>query len=533
MKHLVAWVCAAMLTAAAGPAAEAATPRTILVMAWQIDGILSLDPAEIFEFSGAEYAAQVYDRLVTFDVSDAATGTRAILPALAESWQVSADGLTFTFRLRRGITFHSGNPLTAQDAAYSLQRVVRLNKAPAFILTQFGFTPETVERTIRAPDDDTLVLTTDRPYAPGFVLSCLTAGVGAVVDRRLLQQHEENGDLGHGWLRTNAAGSGPFRLNAWRPNEVLVFDRFDGYWQGRPGLQRVFVRHIPEPGVQRLLLEAGDVDIARNLTNDQLQALRGHPRIRLVETPKGSLSYLGLNTRRAPFGHVAVRQALKYLVDYEGIRDSIMAGRAVVHQSFLPRGFPGAIDDTPFRLDVPRARQLLAEAGYPDGFTVTIDVRNVSPAIDLAQALQAGFAQAGVRLEILPADNRQTLTRYRARNHDIHLGEWGPDYQDPNTNAVAFASNPDNADGAASKTLAWRNAWDIPEMTGRTRAAMLERDPATRARMYEALQREHQQVSPFVILFQAIEVVAERNTVQGMIWGASFDDNRYWRATKE
>ena len=119
-------------------------------MAWQFDDIISLDPAEIFEFSGAEYSAQVYDRLVGIDLKD----TSKIVPALAESWTVSDDGKTYTFKIRDGVKFHSGNPLTAEDAAYSLQRAVKLNKSPAFILTQFGFTKDNAEQKIKATDPD-------------------------------------------------------------------------------------------------------------------------------------------------------------------------------------------------------------------------------------------------------------------------------------------------------------------------------------------------------------------------------------------
>ena len=112
-----------------------------------------------------------------------------------------------------------------------------------------------------------------------------------------------------------------------------------------------------------------------------------------------------------------------------------------------------------------------------------MDTINTSPVIDIAQAIQATFAEGGVQLEIRPGDNKQTLTKYRARNHDIYIGRWGPDYQDPHTNADTFASNPDNRDEARlTGKLAWRNAWDIPEMTAKTAAAVLERDAAKRAR---------------------------------------------------
>jgi peptide/nickel transport system substrate-binding protein len=520
---------AAALTLTATPAA-AGTPQDTLVMAFQIADLITLDPAEVFEFTGAEYAANVYDRLVTYPVDDVAD----LRGHVAESWQIADEGRTYTFKIRDGVVFHSGNPLTAEDAAWSLQRVIQLHKTPSFILAQFGFTPDNVEERIRVVDERTFTVELDQPYAPTFFLYCLTATVGSVVDRKMALEHEQNGDMGHAWLRTASAGSGPFKLRSWKPNESLILDRNPEYWGGAPGFERVVIRHVAEPATQMLLLEKGDVDIARNLEADQVASLQGNGEVVIREVPKGALYYLGLNQKNEHLARLEVRKALKYLVDYQGIADTILAGSATVHQSFLPQGFLGAIGDRPFALDVPRAKALLAAAGLADGFQVTMDAINTSPVIDIAQAIQATFAEVGVQLEIRPGDDKQTLTKYRARNHDIYIGRWGPDYQDPHSNADTFASNPDNRDEARlTGKLAWRNAWDIPAMTAKTAAAVLERDATRRTQMYEALQREHQATSPFVILFQDIELVAARANVQGMIWGPSFDDNRYWRGRKE
>jgi peptide/nickel transport system substrate-binding protein len=132
-----------------------------------------------------------------------------------------------------------------------------------------------------------------------------------------------------------------------------------------------------------------------------------------------------------------------------------------------------------------------------------------------------------VKLELIPGDGKQTLTKYRARTHDMYIGQWGPDYQDPHTNAETFAMNPDNNDDAKSKTLAWRNAWDIPDMTKRTAAAVTERDAKKREAIYQELQREHEKTSPFIIMFQETEVVARRANVDGFVIGPSFDNNYY------
>ncbi|MEK0082915.1 ABC transporter substrate-binding protein [Benzoatithermus flavus] len=508
---------------------EAATPKDGLVIADFIDDMISLDPAEVFEFSAAEAQAQIYDRLVTYPVED----VTELQGLVAESWTVSDDGMLVTFKIRPGIKFHSGNPLTAKDVEFSLRRVVKLNLSPGFILTQFGFTPENMQDTIKAVSDDTLVLKLDRPYAPTFLLYCLTAGVGSVVDSKLAMQHEKNGDMGHEWLKTNSAGSGPFKLRAWKPNESIAYDANPDYWRGAPKFKRVITRHVPEPATQRLLLEKGDIDIARKLTPEDLAAVGGNKDIDIVKAPKGAIWYLGLNQKNPYLAKPEVREAMKWLVDYDSLVSTILKGKAEVHQTFLPRGFLGAIDDKPYRLDVAKAKELLKQARLENGFKVTMDTRNNSPTKDLAQAIQASMAKAGIQIEIIPADNKQTLTKYRARQHDIYIGQWGPDYQDPHTNADTFAANPDNSDDAKAKPLAWRNAWDIPEMTKITQAAVLERDAQKRAKIYEDLQRDHLKMSPFVIFAQEIENIAQRSNVKGMIWGPSFDDNRYWQGYKE
>src|SRR5688572_29527547 len=233
----------------------AETPADTLVIADTIDDIVSLDPAESFEFSGQDALENVYDRLIQIRP---ATNFQ-LEPGLAESWSVSDDGKTYTFKLKEGIKFHSGNPVTAEDAAWSLQRVVKLNKTPSFILTQFGFTPENVDQMIKATGPNEFTITTDKAYAQSFFYNILTAIVASVVDKTEAMAHEQNGDMGYEWLKTHSAGSGPYMLRAWEPNDSIVLERVDGYWGGDVALQRVFVRHVPEGASRRLLLEQGDV----------------------------------------------------------------------------------------------------------------------------------------------------------------------------------------------------------------------------------------------------------------------------------
>ena len=525
------WSVAAALVLGlcAAPIAMAETPADTLVVADKIDDIVSLDPAESFEFSGNDMLNNIYDSLIELDPANLGP----LVPGLAESWEVGADGMTYTFKMRQGAKFHSGNPVTAEDAAWSLQRAVILNKTPAFILTQFGFTPENVAEKIKATDDDTLVIVTDKPYAPTFFFNCLTSIVASIVDKKEALAHEVNGDLGYEWLKTNSAGSGSYRLRSYKPSDSYILEAVPDGWRGAPPLARVFVRHVPEPATQRLLLENGDIDIARKLTPVDVAGIEGNPDIKIVDEQRGRIYYLALNQKVEPLNNPKVIEAVKYLIDYQGMADSFLKGSSIMHQAFLPAGFLGAIDDAPYTLDVEKAKALLKEAGV-DPINAKLWVRNDQERLEIAQSLQNTMAQAGINLELKVGTGAEILTDYRARKHEFIMEAWGPDYPDPHTNADTFARNPDNSDaGNNTGILAWRNAWPATETNDETNAAVLEQDGDKRAEMYQEIQRIHQKVSPFAPMFQQIEQVAMRSNVEGFSAGGSISSAAFYTTTKK
>ena len=529
-RPLLAGAAMSMLVFSAAPS-FAETPADTLVLAWAIDDTITLDPGESFEISPAEFIGNSYDMLVRLDIAD----TTKVKGGVAESWTVSDDGLTYTFKLKPGLKFASGNPITAEDVAWSFERAVKMDKSPAFILTQFGLTGENVTEKAKAADANTFVFTVDKPYAPSFVLNCLTATVGAVVDKKLVLEHvapvtptddyKFDNDFGNGWLKTGFAGSGPFKIRDWRANELLVLERNDNYYGEKPALARVIYRHVKESATQRLMLETGDIDVARNLEPGDLDAVFKNDKLATTSAPKGTVYYISLNQKNETLAKPEVRQAFKYLVDYDAIGSTLIKGIGEIRQTYQPKGVLGSLDEAPFKLDVAKAKELLEKAGLKDGFSVTMDVRSSQPVTGIAESIQQTVGQAGIKLEIIPGDGKQTLTKYRARNHDIYIGQWGMDYWDPNSNAETFTSNPDNKDDAATKTLAWRNAWDVPELTAQTKAALLERDNAKRAEMYQKLQKESLETSPFVMIFQQTEVAGLRGNVKGYKLGPSFDSN--------
>ncbi|TCP61339.1 peptide/nickel transport system substrate-binding protein [Rhodovulum bhavnagarense] len=508
--------------------AGAATPDNMLVIANRIDDITSLDPAQNFEFSGGDVVGNLYGKLVNFDPLDLEAGYQ---PDLAESWEVSEDGRTITFTMRQGVTFQSGNPVTAEDAAFSLRRAVKLNLNPSFILTQFGLTVENVDDMVRV-EDGKLKLTTDKAYATSFVLNCLTANIGAIVDMKTVMEHEADGDMGNKWLSTNSAGSGPYRLVAWKPNESVTFEANPDFYQGAPAMERVIVRHIAESATQRLLLERGDIDIARNLNPEDIAGIADMEGVKIGEELKGYLMYFSLNQAVPELAIPEVRQAFKYMVDYEGMANSFLKGQYTVQQNFLPRSYLGSVDENPFSLDIEKAKALLAEAGV-DGLELEIGVREVQDRMEIAQSLQNTFAQAGVKLNITVGTGAQILGRYRARDLDVYLGIWGPDYPDPQTNASTFAWNPDNSDEAQlTGVLAWRNSWDAGGLTEKVEAAVVENNREARAQMYRDIQAEFRETSPFAVMFQNIEQSAMAADIEGFTTGAAITNAAYWNVTK-
>ena len=527
-RRLLCVSAAAALLVCHGAGALAATPRDTLVVAAAFDDIITMDPAEAFEISAGEIMGNTYDRLLRYDVNDPSK----LLPDVAKSWTIGPDGKTFMFELTPGLKFASGNPLTAEDVVFSLQRAVLLDKAPAFILTQFGFKKDNVKDTIRQTGPLTLTLTTEKVFAPTFVLNCLTANIAAIVDKKLVLSKEVNGDMGLAWMKTNYAGSGPMKLREWRANEVVTLERNDNYHGAKAPMARVIYRHLKEASTQRLLLEKGDVDIARNLTPQDLEALASNKDIKTTATPKGTVYYISLNQKNPNLAKPEVREALKWLVDYAAIGDTLIKNIGVVHQNFLPIGLLGASKENPYKLDVDKARALLAKAGLPNGFKVTIDMRTVQPVQGITEAFQQTAKRAGIDIEIIPGDGKQVLTKYRARSHDMFIGQWGADYWDPHTNADTFVRNPDNADDAKAKPLAWRNSWAIPELTKKADAAVLERDAGKRKAMYEEMQAEFRKTSPFIMLFQQTEVAAYRTNVDGLKIGPTSDSTYMFRISK-
>jgi peptide/nickel transport system substrate-binding protein len=497
-------------------------------MALDTSDIITMDPGESYEINGQEIGANVYDRLLRYEAED----LDKLVGGVAESWTVGPDNKTFTFKLRPNLKFANGDPVTADDMVWSLQRVVIMDKTPAFLFTQLGWTKDNVKDLIQAADPHTLTFKITEDFAPSLVLNLMSTLAASVVDKKVALSHEKDGDLGNAWLKTNSAGSGAFNLISWKANESVTLEANPTYHLPSAHIKRVVVRHVAEPATQSLLLQKGDVDVARNLLRDQLNQLAEVKDVRIESFAGGDNYYLGMNTSEEHMKNPKVRQAMKMLVDYDGMVKSFLKDSFFVQQTFLPLGFLGAVPYNPWHFDVAKAKALLAEAGYPDGFELEFTTPNASPWTDMAQSVQQTMGQAGIKLKLVQVQQKQMLQAFRARKTQLVLNDWAPDYKDPHSNADTFARNTNDADDAPTKPLAWRTHWFIPEISKETLAASKEPDTKKREQMYEDLQKKVTDDGPFILMFQDKYPVGMRSNVKGFKLGIFADFNYYRTVSK-
>jgi peptide/nickel transport system substrate-binding protein len=506
-------LAAAAVVALVQTSAEARTPRDALVMAWNIDNILTMDPAQIGEALTDEIVNNVCDQLVGFDPEDASK----LRPALAERWDISEDGRTYTFHIRKGITHPSGNPVTADDAAWSIRRVMWLGFGNAATLAEWGLTADRIEEQVRALDEHTLQITVPEAWPPSLFLSVFAGRQGIVLDRKAIEPHvgtrtDGRPDHGNGWLKTNLACVGPYRLARWTASDTVILERNPGYWGGEPPMRRIIIRHIVESAAQRLLLERGDVDMARDLNGEDSAGVEANPNLRILTALRQQLWYISANMNDPIAGNADVRMALRWLIDYQGLERTVMRYAGLAWNSFAPRGAFGALppeEGVAFRLDLDKARAHLSKAGYPDGFTIRLIHGSGFPYPDLVQHLQGNAAKVGIRIELEQMAYSQVTSRIRDRNFALAISAWTPGYEDADANAMRHIFNPDNrAEARHTMYLSWRVSYYDEAMNQAVLAARRERDPEQRIQMYHALQRKFMQEGPFIYAFQQVRLLA-------------------------
>ncbi|WP_447527966.1 ABC transporter substrate-binding protein [Vreelandella sp. TE19] len=496
---------------------HANTPSDQLIIALKMSNILSLDPAAATGNDIAFVNANLYDTLIELDPED----PTLIQPAIASEWEVGDDDMAITFTLRDDISFHSGNTLTAEDVVWSFERVLDLNLALATTWKALGFTQDNISELISVVDDHQIEVAFPRQLDPKLVMYTLATSPSAfIIDRELALEHEQNGDLGNQWLTTNAAGSGAFVLDQWIPQDRIVMTSNERYWGQVSGMQRVVMRNLKESQTMRLMIERGDIDVAIGMSVPDIRSLENVDGVAIQTTQRGTLYYVATSMQNEILANEKVRRAIRGTINYQGINDSIMPYYGIFHQRPVKLGLPATLPEPDYGLSTEQAKELLAEAGYENGFNTTIRALNESPFINVAINLQNSLERIGINAEILSGSGNQVYGAMRDRSFDIIVGRGGGGFAPhPDSNLRPLLLNPDNSDAARLTNFqGWRTGYQNQRINELITQAVSEADDEAQNSLYEEVQSIYEEdVGALFPFSQMINTVVVRGEVEGYL----------------
>ncbi len=386
----------------------------------------------------------IYDRLVEIKVNT--DGSSSIEPSLAESWEISADGLEYTFHLAQGVKFHNGNDFTAEDVVYTFNRMltepgtvntesVDQIKGAAEVLEGAAETLEGVE----VVDDYTLKVTLKEPFAA--FLACLSTPGASIYDSEATQ---EAGDQ-FGMDPSVTVGTGPFKFSSWTFNDRLVLTRNDDYWKGAAELPGVVIRIVPDTETQTMMFENGELDIIDlDFVTDAIDRFTATYPDQIVDAPRVGITYLTMNHNIEPFQDLKVRKAVQMAVDKQAILDALYGGRGQVEYGIFPHGLIAFNpNQTPINYDPEGAKALLAEAGYADGFTMELAAdSSQSDTVTMAlEIIKEQLSAVGINAEIKNYDESTWLETRKSGELGSFLATWTADYNDPDNFIYTFFGN--------------------------------------------------------------------------------------------
>lgn len=369
------------------PATESGTTETTEVAEVRDDIIIaqagepiSMDPHNCYNSTSMRVYMNIFDSLTVTDAQG------IVHPSLAKSWDVSEDGKEYIFYLRDDVKFHNGDPFTAKDVKYSFDRAVP--------------SPYTIEatdpiETTEIIDDYTVKVTLKYPYQPQIMFFAST--YLAIINENVVNERGEDFSI-----NPAGAGTGPYKFESWEKGVSVSLVANEDYFAGAPSIKKVSYQNISESSAGDIAVETGDVDIYLHPSTVDIPLLKENADVKVYEADSFYCEFVGFNVNKAPFDNKLVRQAINYSIDKEDVVlvsvDGIGGTVAATHVPSLSLGHDSSIK--PYEKDIEKAKELLAEAGYPDGFECTIKV-NSEPRKKTAEAFQAAMAEIGIKLEIL------------------------------------------------------------------------------------------------------------------------------------
>ena len=365
-------------TQTASESAESGKITKTDILVGQASDIVTLDPAGQQDTTSGVLMKHAYSTLLDVD------NEGKVVPDLAESYEMKSD-TEYVFKLREDACFWDGTPVTAQDVKFSLDRAKGMPKTKSN-------TSKIEEVTVNGDHEVTIKLT--EPYA-AFKTIVTQHNLSILSEKAVTEAGDSYGDV------DNLLGSGPFKVTEWVPNDHYTLVRNDNYWGEMPIATSITCRVIPEGSARTIALEAGEIDVVWSVDPTDCANVESNPDVKLLSQPSTGIDYVGMNTQKEKFSDKRVRQAINYALDKQAFVDTIIEGRGLVANSYINAAIPGWTDEVEaYPYDPEKAKELLAEAGYPDGFSCVIltDSRTYHQA--LVELLQATLSQVGITLEV-------------------------------------------------------------------------------------------------------------------------------------
>lgn len=429
----------------------------------------------------------IYSRLVEADEN------MQIHPGLAESWK-QLDDKTMQFNLRKGIKFHNGDDFTAEDVKFSFERMMNSPRI-AFVLPP-------IER-IDVVDDYTVNIVTKTPFGP--LLAHLSHPALGMVSKKLLTENPEA-------LKEKPIGTGSYKFKEWIYGDKLVLEKNEDFYdKNERGLKYIIFKNVVEASNRAIGLETGEIDIATPISSVDEENIKNNPKLQLLTKPSISYTYIGMNMTKAPLNDIRVRKAINYAIDKQAIIDVILNGNGKIATSPIAPGVFGFTDKTKnYEYNVEKAKELMKEAGYENGFTTSILVFSGEANTQTAEIVQAYLKEIGIDLKIEIVEVSAYWDMTERGVHNLFLGSWGVVTGDADYGLYAMYHS--SAKGGAGNRDFYENE-EVDELLDK---AKTEIDPETRKKLYEEAQILIVNDAPDVMLYNRNLTVGAQKYIKGL-----------------
>jgi len=468
----------------------------------------TIDSADANDSNAIAVTKQIVERLV-----DLEPGSTTLVPGLATSWEANEDSTTWTFHLREGVLFQDGTPFNAEAVKFSLDRwndkanpyhFADQGKAYVGWRNLFGgfLNDGSALSEVIVVDDYTVTLQLNRSIS--FLPALLAGGYFGFDSPTAVMAAGAD----YGTPAVGSVGTGPYRFERWDEGSRVVLRANSEYHGGAPATEQIVFVGVSDPTARLAQLKAGALDIAIALSPTDLDTILQDPNLEVIRGQGGlNTSYLAMHQNQPPFDDVRVRQAVAHSIDRQAIVDAFYAGQATAANDIIPTALWGHSDTGGYPYDPERARELLAEAGFPDGFTTDLWYRNSGLEPVIAETIASYLADVGIRVTVKTEDWAAYLQDYMAGNFPMYTLGWNADFADPDTFIYTFYG----------PQAVRRFGWDAPDIVALAQEARAIPGQAERAAIYAQIVDAAREAMPMLPLAHQSQFIVVRKGVEGVV----------------